>query len=70
MELPLTEQGHHYVLVFQDFLSKWPFIFLMLDQKSIQIVLILVQEVVPLFGVPEALLYDCDMNLSIDAGHL
>ena len=63
MELPLTEQGNRYVLVFQDFLSKWPLIFPMPDQKSIRIAQILVQEVVPLFGVPEALLSDRGTNL-------
>ena len=63
MELPCTEQGNRYVLVFQDFLSKWPLIFPMPDQKSIRIAQILVQEVVPLFGVPEALLSDRGTNL-------
>ena len=63
MELPLTEQGNRYVLVFQDFLSKWPLVFPMPDQKSIWIAQILGQEVVPLFGVPEALLSDRGTNL-------
>ena len=63
MELPRTEQGNRYVLVFQDFLSKWPLVFPMPDQKSIRIAQILVQEVVPLFGVPEALLSDRGTNL-------
>ena len=28
MELPVTEQGNRYVIVFQDFLTKWPLFFL------------------------------------------
>ena len=27
MELPVTEQGNRYVIVFQDFLTKWPLVF-------------------------------------------
>jgi len=27
MELPKTNKGNQYVVVFQDFLSKWPFVF-------------------------------------------
>ena len=56
MDLPKTERGNKHVLVFQDFLTKWPLVFPMPDQKMERIVKILVDEVVPLFGVPEALL--------------
>lgn len=63
MEHPRTDQGNRYALVFQDFLSKWLLVFPMPDQKSIRIAQILVQEVVPLFGVPEALLSDHGTNL-------
>ena len=27
MEQPTTVQGYHYVVVFQDFFTKWPFVF-------------------------------------------
>ena len=37
MELPTTDQGNRYVLVFQDFLTKWPMVFAMPDQKSVRI---------------------------------
>ncbi len=47
MDLPITEQGNKHVLVFQDFLSKWPMVFPIPDQKTIRIVDILVKEIVP-----------------------
>ena len=63
MELPTTEQGNRYVIVLQDFLSKWPFVFPAPDQKAIRIVRLLTEEVVPVVGVPEALLSDRGTNL-------
>ena len=50
MDLPRTEQGNKHVLVFPDFLSRcvsYP-----------RIVKILVDEVIPFFGIPEPLLSD------------
>ena len=64
MELPKTTQGNKYVLVFQDFLTKWPMVYPIPDQKSQRIAEILVQEVIPFFGVPENLLSDRGANLS------
>ena len=63
MELPQTNKGNKYVLVFQDFLTKWPLAFPMPDQKTQRIAELLVNEVIPLFGVPEALLSDRGTNL-------
>ena len=63
MELPKTKKGNQYVLVMQDFLAKWSLIFPMADQKTTGIVRLLVQEVIPLFRVPEALLSDRGTNL-------
>ena len=63
MELPRTTQGNKYVVIFQDFLSKFPLVFPTPDQKSLRIAKLLVEEVVPLFGVPEALLSDRGANL-------
>ena len=63
MDLPTTERGNNHVLVFQDFLTKWPMVFSMPDQKTKCIVQLLVEEFVSLFGVPEALLSDKGTNL-------
>ena len=63
MELPTTEQGNRYVLVFQDFLTKWPMVYPMPDQKSVRVAKLLVNEVIPQFGVPEPLLSDRGTNL-------
>jgi len=34
MELPCTESGNKYVIVFQDMPTKWPMVFPVPDQKS------------------------------------
>lgn len=63
MELPITESGNRYLIVFQDFLTKWPFIFAAPDQKAIRLVRLLAEEIVPMIGVPDALLSDRGTNL-------
>lgn len=63
MELPLTSRGNKYVVVFQDLFTKWPMVYAMPDQKSLRLVKLLVEEIVPVFGVPEALLSDRGTNL-------
>ena len=63
MELPVTERGNKYVIVFQDFLTKWPLVFPAPDQKATHIARLLAEEVVPMFGVLEALLSDRGTNL-------
>ena len=63
MDLPKTEADNKHVVVFQDFLSKWPLVFPVPDQKAIRLARLLVEEVVPMFGVPEALLSDRGTNL-------
>ena len=63
MDLPKTTAGNKHVVVFQDFLSKWPFVFAVPNQKSDRIARLLAEEVVPVFGVPEALLSDRGTNL-------
>lgn len=63
MELPVTSRGNRYVIVFQDFLTKWPFVFPAPDQKAHRIVRLLAEEIVPVIGVPDALLSDRGTNL-------
>ena len=58
MDLPCTERGNKHVVVFQDFFTKWPMVYAVPDQKAIRIAKLLIEEIVPLFGVPEALLSD------------
>ena len=57
MELPRTDRGNRYVL---DFLAKWSQGFPMQRQCITEL---LVHEVIPPFGVSEALLSDRDTNL-------
>ena len=63
MDLPTTQQGNKHMVVFQDFFSKWPPVFPVSDQKTATLVQLLTKEVIPLFGVPEALLSDRGTNL-------
>ena len=63
MELPKTRKGNRYVVVFQDFFTKWLLVFPVPDQKTHRLTQLLVEEVIPLFGVPEALLSDRGANL-------
>lgn len=53
MDLPVTKSGNKHVVVFQDFLTKWPLVYPVRDQKAITIAKLLVEEVIPTFGVPE-----------------
>jgi len=63
MELPIVAKGNHYVIVFQDFFTKWPMVYPAPNQKAKRIAELLVKEVVPMFGVPEAQLSDRGTNL-------
>ena len=55
MDLPVTRAGNRHVVVFQDFLTKFPLVFPVPDQKVIRLAKLLVEHVIPLFGVPESL---------------
>ncbi len=50
-------------MVIQDFLTKWPWVFPLPDQKTKRLVDILVESIIPMCGVPEALLSDRGTNL-------
>ena len=63
MDLPVTEKGNKHVVVFQDYFTKWPLVYPVPDQKAAHLVDLLTKEVIPFFGVPEALLSDRGINL-------
>ena len=63
MELPLTTNRNKYAIVFQDLFIKWPMVYAAPDQKATKLAKILVNEIVPMFGVPKALLSDRGTNL-------
>ena len=64
MDLPCTERGNRHVVVFQDMLTKWPMVFPVPDQKTECLTRLLCKEIVPMCGVPEALLSDRGTNCS------
>ena len=53
---PKTEQGNRYMIVLQAFITKWPLVFAVLDQKAIRLTRLVAGELLPLFGVPDAIL--------------
>ena len=55
----MTELGNRYVIVFQHFMTKWPMVFPAPDLARL-----LAEELLPLFGVPGALLFDRGTNLA------
>lgn len=55
LELPLTESGNRYVVVFLDYLTKWVEAFALPDQTSNSIARLLVDHVISLHGVPKEL---------------
>lgn len=63
MELPQTQKGNRYVIVMQDYLTKWPLVYAVPNQKTQTVARVIVEELVPFFGVPEALLSDRGTNL-------
>lgn len=57
-KFPKMSRGNNNVVVFQNFLSKFSLVFQVPDQKMDWLAQLLVEQVVPLFGVPKALLSD------------
>ena len=63
MDLPVKEQDNKYLIVFQDYFSKWPMVFSMPDQEISRIAELLTKKIIPFIGVPEAILTDRGTNL-------
>ena len=66
MELPKMHKGNRYVMILQDYLTKWPLVYPVADQKTQTIAKILIEEEIPFFGVPESLLSDQGTHLMKD----
>ena len=63
MELSVTTRGNKYVVVFLDLFTKWPMVYPTSGQKAERTARLLVEEIVPIFGIPEAHLSDRVTNL-------
>ena len=62
LKVPMSHQGNQYILVAQDYFSKWSFAQAMPDQKADRIVRILRDQVFTLVGPPERLHSDQGRN--------
>ena len=62
LQLPLTESGNRYVVVFLDYLTKWAEAFAIPNQSAPTIARILVEEIFCRHGAPEHLLSDRGAN--------
>ena len=63
LQLPLSYEGNQYALVLMDYLTKWPEVVVLHDQKAETIVRVLVERLTARHGVPEQLLSDRGSNL-------
>ena len=62
LKVPMSHQGSQYILIVQDYFSKWPLAMRMLDQKPDTIVRILKDHVFTLVGPPQRLRLDQGRN--------
>ena len=58
LQLPRSEDGNQYAVVFMDYLTKWPEVFATTDQSAATIARLLVEEVISRHGVPGEILSD------------
>jgi hypothetical protein len=56
--LPVTESGNTYIVVFQDYFTKWPEAFAVKDISAETVAKLLVEEVICRYGAPEEILTD------------
>ena len=66
LQLPLTESGNKYAVVFQDYLTKWVEAFAVPNQTAETIAKLLVEEIFCRHGAPEHLLSDRGANFLSD----
>ena len=52
MKMPKTKGGNGYIVVFMDYLTKWPEAFAIPDQTSLTIARLFVEKIVSRHGVP------------------
>ena len=58
LKMPKTKQSNAYIVVFMDYLTKWPEAFATSDQTSLTIAKLLVERIISRHGVPHQLLSD------------
>ena len=62
LQLPLTESGNQYAIVFLDYLTKWAEVFPVANQSAVTIAQLLVEEIFCRHGAPQELLSDRGAN--------
>ena len=62
LKVPMSSRGNQYLLVIQDYFSKWPFAIPLPDQKAERIVQVLEDQVFTLVGPPHRLHSDQGRN--------
>ena len=60
--LPMTHRGNKYILVIQEYLTKFPWAFAMPDQKADRVAKIWVEKILLQYGTPRVLLTDNGSN--------
>ena len=66
LQLPLTQRGNKYVVVFMDYFTKWVEAYAVPDQQAQTVARLLVENIVCRHGVPQELLSDRGSNFLSD----
>lgn len=56
VQLPMSQNGNKYAIVFMDYLTKWTEVFATKDQTALTIVPLWVEQIISRHGVPAELL--------------